>query len=512
MDNNSRRDRELHVLYEISQSTIHHADVSELMTDVLDILEREIGLARGTLVLRSPDTDVFEIKASKGLSDKEQKLGRYKLGEGITGRVAKTGKPAVVPDVSADPRFLGRTGTRGDAATAFICVPIIHLDNVIGTLSIDRPQASRQELDRTLRFLNLITNILAEAVSRLREKLKEENSLLAENIRLRRRLDDNFKPANIIGNCSNMRVIYEQIAQVSDSNATVLIRGETGTGKELVAHAIHSCGPRKNNQFIAVNCAALPENLIESELFGHEKGAFTGAIHRRKGRFELANGGTIFLDEIGDIPKNIQMRLLRVLQEKTIERVGGGETIAVDARVIAATNRKLEDAIKEHEFREDLYYRLNVFPMHLPPLRERRSDIILLADHFVEKCNRIYNKKIKRISTAAINMMMTYHWPGNVREIENCIERAVITSNDSTIHGYSLPPSLQTSENTNTEIFQDDNPSLKTMVATYEREVIIDALKKHRGNATAAAKHLNTTQRIINYRIEKLKINPKNYR
>jgi len=292
----------------------------------------------------------------------------------------------------------------------------------------------------------------------------------------------------------------------------VLIRGETGTGKELVAHAIHTCSPRSKSPFVAVNCAALPDSLIESELFGHEKGSFTGAVNQRKGRFELANGGTIFLDEIGDIPTNTQMRLLRVLQERCIERVGGTETIPVDVRVIAATNRDLEQAIQDSKFRDDLFYRLNVFPINMPPLRERRSDIMLLADHFVEKYNKVYNKKIKRISTAAINMMMKYHWPGNVREIENCIERAVITSSDAIIHGYSLPPSLQTSENTNTDIFQSANPSLKDMVANYEREVIIDALKKFRGNASAAARHLNTTQRIINYRIKKLGIAPGNYK
>lgn len=511
MTNELQHQRELRVLYQISQATIQHNNVSALLMNVLDIIEDEMGLERATLVLRNPDTDVFEIKASKGLSEKEQKLGRYKLGEGITGRVAMTGKPALIPDISKETSFLDRTGARSNTSVAFICVPILHMDQIIGTLSIDRPLAGDDELKRTMDFLNLITNILAEAVSRMREQIKEEKSLIAENALLRKRLEDNYQPSNIIGKCGSMRTIFEQIVQVADSNATVLIRGETGTGKELVAHAIHTSSHRRNMPFVAVNCAALPDSLIESELFGHEKGSFTGATNQRKGRFELANGGTIFLDEIGDIPISTQMRLLRVLQERCIERVGGTESIAVDVRIIAATNRDLEKAMSEGKFRDDLYYRLNVFPINIPPLRERRSDIMLLADHFVAKYNKAYGKNIKRISTAAINMMMKYHWPGNVREIENCIERAVITSNDSTIHAYSLPPSLQTSENTNTELFSGEL-SLKDMVANYEREIIIDALKKHRGNATASARHLNTTQRIINYRMQKLGINANDYK
>jgi Nif-specific regulatory protein len=269
---------------------------------------------------------------------------------------------------------------------------------------------------------------------------------------------------------------------------------------------------RKHNAFVCVNCAALPETLVESELFGHEKGAFTGAVQQRKGRFELADGGTIFLDEIGDISPAIQVRLLRILQERSFERVGGDRTINVNVRVITATSRDLEAAIEKGDFREDLYYRLNVFPIHLPPLRERRSDIMLLADHFVQKYNERYGKQIKRISTPAINMMMVYHWPGNVRELENCIERAVLTSTDEVIHGYSLPPSLQTSEETNTSLLPESHAGLKTMLEAYEREIIVDALKKHRVNAAAAARELQATPRIINYSVKRLGIQPRNYR
>jgi Nif-specific regulatory protein len=335
---------------------------------------------------------------------------------------------------------------------------------------------------------------------------------VAENLRLRQELGDLYRPGNIVGNCGSMRHVYGQIAQVAGSTATVLIRGESGTGKELVARAIHFSSPRSSRAFVCVNCAALPENLIESELFGHEKGAFTGAMQQRKGRFELANGGTLFLDEVGDIRPSVQVRLLRVLQERSFERVGGDTTLSVNVRVIAATSRNLEQAIQDGSFREDLYYRLNVFPIHLPPLRERKSDLMLLADHFVQKYNDAYGKRVRRISTAAINMMMAYHWPGNVRELENCVERSVLTSADDVIHGYTLPPSLQTSEQTNTATLPADGASLDAMVDAYRRELVIDALKKHRGNASAAARHLRTTQRKINYQIHRLRIEPGAYR
>jgi Nif-specific regulatory protein len=392
-------------------------------------------------------------------------------------------------------------------------VPIICRKAVIGTMSIDLSITTDvEELRRYQRFLELVANILAEAVASIREELEEREGLMTENERLRRQLGDRYRMHNIIGNCSAMRSVYEQIVQVADSTATVLIRGESGTGKELIARAVHYGSERRNNAFVSVNCAALPENLIESELFGHEKGAFTGATQQRKGRFEMANGGTIFLDEIGDISPAVQVRLLRVLQERTFERVGSSESVSVNVRVLAATSRNLEKEIAEETFRDDLYYRLNVFPIILPPLRERRSDIMLLADHFLQKYGEMYGKNIKRISTSAINMMMAYHWPGNVRELENCMERAVLTASDEVIHGYNLPPSLQTSDETHTSIFPRDGADLKTMIESYEKEIIIDALKKHRGNAAATARYLNTTQRIINYRIQKLGVNPDDYK
>ncbi len=508
----NQKNLEMAVLNQISHVIVHQKNVSALMKEVLDILYREMGLERGTFTLKRGET--LYIEASHGLSETEMKRGKYQLGEGITGKVGQTGKSMLIPDISKEPEFLDRTKTRGKKSVAFICVPITHDEEVIGTLSIDREIASNTEgLEKDLYLLETVSNILADAVAVIYLEEAEKEKLIEENRRLKSELDKNFSPSNIVGNCSSMRTIYQMIAQVADSSATVLIRGNSGTGKELVARAIHQASERMDKPFIAVNCAALPENLVESELFGHEKGSFTGATSRRLGRVEAAHTGTLFLDEIGDLSQPVQVKFLRFLQEKTFERVGSNEQRSVDVRIIAATSRNLEEYISQNKFREDLYYRLNVFPIHMPDLKDRRSDIMLLAEHFLEKYSKMYNKQIKRISTPAINMMMSYHWPGNVRELENCIERAVLTSTDGVVHGYNLPPSLQTGQATNTAtITLDKQADLNVMVASYEKELIVEALKMKRGNVAAAARLLNTTQRIIHYKIIKLNIDPRKFR
>jgi Nif-specific regulatory protein len=304
-----------------------------------------------------------------------------------------------------------------------------------------------------------------------------------------------------------VRQMYEQMAQVASTNTTVLIRGESGTGKELIAHAVHYNSPRANKPFVKVSCAALPDSLIESELFGYEKGAFTGAEQRKKGRFELADGGTLFLDEIGDINLATQVKLLRVLQEREFERLGSTETIKVNVRLIAATNKDMERAIAAGTFREDLYYRLNVFAIFVPPLRERKADLLLLVDHFLEKFSREHKKIIKRISTPAIDMLMSYHWPGNVRELENTLERAVLMCDGQVIHGHHLPPSLQTAEASGTV----NRVSLGDAVAGFEKDLIQDALKTTRGNRAKAARLLDTTERVLNYKVRKYGVDVKRF-
>lgn len=289
---------------------------------------------------------------------------------------------------------------------------------------------------------------------------------------------------------------------VAETNSTVLIRGESGIGKELIADAIHFSSPRGKKSFIKVNCSALPDTLIESELFGHEKGAFTGAEARRKGRFELADGGTIFLDEIGDIPLSTQVKLLRLIQQREFERLGGTETIKIDVRIICATNRNLEELIQNNEFREDLYYRINVFPIFMPPLRDRRNDIPSLVDHFIEKFNKRNNSKIIRITTSALNMLMIYRWPGNIRELENCIERACILSKDNVIHSYDLPPSLQTADSTNTKALA----GMTYTVEQVEKQLIREALVSSKGNIAKAADELKVTERMLGIRLKKYNI------
>jgi len=313
---------------------------------------------------------------------------------------------------------------------------------------------------------------------------------------------------SIIGFQGTAREVADTIRQILETDTTVLIRGESGTGKELIANVIHYNGPRATKPFIKVNIAALPDSLIESELFGYEKGAFTGAVTARAGRFELADKGTLFLDEIGDVPLSTQVRLLRVLQEREIERLGSLHTIPIDVRVVAATHKNLETMVKAGQFREDLYYRLNVYPIYLPPLRERQTDIIPLAENFIEEFCRKYGKSVKRISTPAIDMMTSYHWPGNVRELQNCMERAVLLSSDEVIHGYHLNPALQTAEFSGTREVR----TLREAVEAYEKELIIDALKTANGNRSLATRMLGSTERIIGYKCRQYRIDYRKYR
>jgi Nif-specific regulatory protein len=501
---------ELTLLFDISQLLDRSIDLREEIGPILRVIARHTGMLRGTITLLNRDTGELSIEAAHGLSGEELGRGRYKPGEGVVGKVVQTGRPVIIPAVSKEPTFLNRTGARdlNKEEISYTCVPIKIGAEVIGALSADRLFSEDISLDEDLRMMSIIASMIAQAVRLRQEAQEERNRLLAENTRLQNELKARFRPANMIGKSNAMQQAFDQIQQVAKSDATVLIRGESGVGKELVAHAIHYNSLRATKSFIRVNCAALPESVIESEFFGHEKGAFTGAIQQRQGRFELAHGGTIFLDEIGDLTPQTQIRLLRVLQEREFERVGGSETISVDVRVIAATNRDLEEAMKDESFRQDLYYRLNVFPIHIPPLRERKTDILELANFFVEKYSKQLHKYVRRISTPAIDMLMSYHWPGNVRELENCIERAVLLTEDDVVHGHHLPPTLQTAEASDTRI----KGTLEESVDRLERELIIEALKDARGNKAKAARALGISERVMGLRVEKHNITPKQYR
>jgi len=505
----SRQVQQLETLYKVSQILSAGARQREALAQVLDTLDRELGLNRGTITLLSPGGDEIRVEAAHDLSQEQSRKIIYRIGEGVTGKVMQTGKAMIIPRVSQEPLFLNRferwNVTKKEIS--FICVPISIDSNVIGTISVDRPFEETAPLDEEMRLLSIVASMIANDLRTRREAAIERQQLEDENLRLRHELEDRFRPENIIGNSNAMRDVYRQIHQVAGSDTTVLIRGESGTGKELVAHAIHFSSSRSEGPFVKINCAALNENLLESELFGHEKGAFTGAIQTRIGRLEEANNGTIFLDEIGDFSPATQVKLLRVLQEREFERVGSNRTIKTNARIITATNRNLEKCVDQGTFRQDLYYRINVFPILLPPLRERKDDILLLADFFVEQYSKKMGKDVRRISTPAINMMVSYHWPGNVRELENCIERAVLLSRDGVIHGHHLPPTLQTSDASGTIGIG----SLTERINLFERDLIIDALKRSSGNLAAAGRDLKTTARIIRYKVKELGIDYKRY-
>jgi len=505
-----REVREVSFLFEISQTLSQSLDLRQVVDPLLNALAKHIGMARGTIGLLNRETGEITLEAAHGLSESQRELGRYSLGEGVTGRVVQTGQPAVIPHIADEPQFLDRTGARRslDEDTSFICVPIKLGNEVIGALSADRPFPGHGELSNDVRLLTIVASMIAQAV-RVRQAAEEERQrLLDENARLQEELKERFRPANIIGNSKAMQEVYDLIAQVARSNASVLLGGESGTGKELVAHAIHYNSRRADKPFVRVHCGALPETVIESELFGHEKGAFTGAIAQRKGRFEMAHAGTIFLDEIGDISPSTQIKLLRVLQEREFERVGGTDTLRVDVRLIAATNRNLEEMIAQGKFREDLYYRLNVFPIRVPPLRERKTDILLLADHFVGRYSKANHKTVSRISTPAIDMLMAYHWPGNVRELENCIERAVLLAEGDVIQAHHLPPTLQMPVPSRLA----SRGTLEATLDAIERDMLVDALKAARGNRARAARALGLTERLMGIRVKKHGIDTKRFR
>lgn len=496
------------VIQKISSVLIHERDVETMLGRVLSIIECDMHMLRGTFALLYGDT--LRIEVSQGMDEKTRQRGQYRIGEGITGHVAETGRSHVIPDLRNDPRFLNRTGTRHyDAQVAFICVPLLHHERIIGTLSIDRPVTEDTVLESDVAFLEIIANITADAAAACIEMHNERETLLEENRKLRDMLHKT--PGKLIGNCREMQQVYEQLRQVAPSDATVLIRGASGTGKELLAHAIVDLSARRDKPFITLNCAALPENLVESELFGHEKGAFTGAVARRIGRAEAADGGTLFLDEIGDLSVPMQVKLLRFLQERTFSRIGSNEELHSNVRFLAATSRNLEELMEKKLFREDLYYRLNIFPIMMPSLARRKSDIILLAEHFIDRLNVKYNKHIVRISPGAIRLLMNYAWPGNVRELENCMERAVLTARDECVRSYNLPPSLQTEEEEGNgdSARRSASGSLEEMLAGYEREILTETIRRNKGNLSAAGRELGISPRMMNYRMNKLKLKVK---
>jgi len=509
----SRHLLELTTLYEISKLLGASVEMEQPLAGALRILESFLGLRRGTVLLADPVTEELATRVAHGMTQEEIARGRYRRGEGILGRVFEHGVPMVIPDIGAEPLFLDRTRPHGSLTAkrlSLIAVPIKAGGATIGVLSGDRPVGPDTSFEQDVRILTIVASLIGHSVNLHRHLAREREGLLEQTRGLQQALRSRFRLDNVVGQGKRMREIFEAVGRAADSRATILLRGESGTGKELIAHAVHFNSPRAAGPFIRVNCAALPHNLLESELFGHEKGAFTGATAAKKGRFELADGGSLFLDEIGDLPSDLQVKLLRVLQERCFERVGGTRTVRVDVRIIAATHRDLEAAVASGDFREDLYYRLNVVPIILPPLRQRREDIPLLVEHFLAKFNRENNRKV-RITGRALQLLMAYDWPGNVRELENGVERLVIMARRRLILPEDLPFPVRLDPAAPPRASDPPARPAEAAGATrnlhslreLEREQVLAALTRANGIQAEAARLLGITPRQLAYRLKR---------
>ncbi len=501
--------RKLSTLLGASQALLAADDFKSGLHSVLETLRVAQDAISSRVVLLNQQTGEVEVEASSGVE--RAKTARHRFQDGVAGEVGRDGRPVILPVVRREPRFPSRLGARTDQGrdkVTFIAVPITYEGQMIGQLDLDLEYTPNRDYERMVTFLAVVGAMIAQAMKVHRLIEADRQRLVEENAHLRLELNERYGFSNIIGASRQMHDVYAQVAQVAKTNTTVLLRGESGTGKELIAHAIHYNSARAKKPFIKVSCAALPNDLIESELFGYEKGAFTGAHAPKKGRFELAEGGTLFLDEIGELNPATQVKLLRVLQAREFERLGGTNTIQADIRLIAATNKDLEAAMVGQGFREDLFYRLNVFAIFVPPLRERKTDVLQLANFFLDKFSSQHGKKVKRIATPAIDMLMAYHWPGNVRELENAIERAIVVCNEQVLHAHHLPPTLQTAEETGTTIEQ----SLDQATEAFEKDILQDALKSARGNRAKAARLLKTTGRVFNYKVRKYGIDWRRFR
>ena len=515
---------EVQALCEIAQLVGAAAELDTALSEILRVLHDTLRMDRATLFMLDETGKRLAIKASYGMTEAEKGRGVYKLDEGVCGKIFRSRFPFVVPDIKTEPLFLNRTQSRGGMVKdkiSFIGVPVILRKGPVGVLTVDRVFESEVSFEEDVQFITVVATLIAQFLELDSILKRKEEVLVEENRSLKAELNKRYSRHNIIGQSKVMNEVFRLIDRVAPSRATALLLGESGTGKELVARAIHQAGTRIERPFVKINCAALPENLLESELLGHEKGAFTGATSFKQGRFEMADGGTLFLDEIGELPLNLQAKLLRVLQEKQFERLGGSKTLTVDVRIIAATNVDLEEAVKRGNFRADLYYRLNVVPIVLPPLRERREDIPLLIDFFLRESNE-RNKRRLRLSVEAVDFLKNYSWPGNVRELQNLVERLVIMATGdwgkvSDLPSYMLAePERKIQEETGLpKTIREDRwePSVQpnpagAFLKDMERDVVENALIRNGWVQARAARELGLTQRQIGYRIKKYGLVP----
>jgi Nif-specific regulatory protein len=520
-------DQELPILEKVSQILGSSLELEELFQQVMAQLERQLGFRRAALVMMDEAIERLRIVASIGLSEEERKRGQYEVGEGITGQVVQTGRARVVADIANEPDYLNRTGvlgqTPGKEQWSFICTPIKVEERVLGAITVTKPFSDEATLAADARLLSIIASSIAQAIHVHTLVVREKDEWLEETRQLRENLRSKYRFDNIIGTSQAMMDVLGTIGQVAASRATVLLLGETGTGKELIAKAIHYNSPRKDKPFVRVNCGALSETLLESELFGHIRGSFTGAVKDKIGRFEAAQGGTIFLDEIGTMDPSLQVKLLRVLQEREFERVGDHRTIRVDVRVIAATNLDLAEEVRKGTFREDLYYRLNVVTVFLPPVRARREDIPLLIDFFLDKYNKENGRNLHKMSRELMNTLLRYPWPGNVRELENAIERAVVLSGSDEFTEDLLPIQIRMfaqqgrnrqqadtieslarrlSEQALEEYGMREGEIYELVVGEVEKQLIIKALERNDGVKTRSADFLGINRNTLNKKVK----------
>jgi len=497
-----RKNRELTAILEVSRVLTASFDLEKNLSSAMATLGNLLEMQRGCVFLLDSVSQELRIAAAHGLTKQNIEKGKYRIGEGIVGRVLEKRDPMVIPNIGEEPLFLNKTGSRPEKdGISFLSVPIEFKNEVLGVLSVDRIYSKKHgNIDDDLRVLKIVASLIAQFV-RLWESYEKVEK---EKENLKRELKGRYSIENVIGQSDRMQEVFAAVYRVAPTKATVLLRGESGTGKELIARAIHYMSPRSKGPLVKLNCASIPEGLLESELFGHEKGAFTGAIASRKGKFELANKGTIFLDEIGDLPISLQPKILRVLQEREFEPVGSEKTIKIDVRVITATSRNLENLVSQGKFREDLYYRLNVIPIFLPPLRDRGEDIASLIEFFLSNFNKEHNRSVHP-DKSALQILMSYDWPGNVRELENTLERLVIMSTSEIITPSDLPDSLSVRRLKGL----GSSASLTSNIEEIERTNIRDALEKTGWIQAKAAKLLGITSRQIGYKIKKYRIEGK---
>jgi Nif-specific regulatory protein len=496
------KQQELMVLLEIASLISDSRDIKQSLERSLKALKHSLNL-ENCVIYKLDEEEMLNIYSSINFNKHQKIISHYKMGEGATGLAAKSKEPIVIENVHNDILFLNKSGNRNKETISYVAVPMLIENEVLGVLAVNLTKTTAMGFDDTIKTLSIVSTIFAQAMHS-HDVVESEKERLKE-LKLYYKMEWDSKVHNfgdIIGESPKIKQVFHVIERIAESDVTVLVRGETGTGKELVASALHKRSKRKDEPFVKLNCAAISDTLIESELFGHEKGAFTDAKETRKGRFELADGGTLFLDEIGDISESAQVKLLRVLQEREFERVGGAKTIKVNVRLVAATNRDLEEMVKEGKFREDLYYRLNVIPIDLPPLRERGTDIKLLVNFFLEKSIKNH-KKIVNITDEAMDKLMQYPWPGNVRELENTIERIVLMGDED---GISAADMLLLLPALNSKTLKDEYKTIPIENKTLEdleKEAIEAALDSCDENTKVAADMLGITMRQIKYKMEK---------